>query len=257
MDVPVSGQRGALDLTHFRDHDHIVVRVERAAFKHRGNALALLQIQEIRKMEAAGCLRAVRDLVAFELVHVALVRDKEDIVMRRADEHFLNEILLALLHALHAASAALLRLVFIERHALDIALVGIGDNAVLDLDELLDVQLAGDLGDLGAALVGEFPSDLAKLLGNDLVDLLAITENVLQLGNFLAERKQLVRDLLALQTRQCTQTHLHDRLRLLLGQTDRSRDMQTGQVIFRAFEKCGHVHILKALHQALLALRDA
>ena len=38
-------------------------------------------------------------------------------------------------------STFMLGLVFIERHALDIALIRVGNNAVLDLDELLDVAL--------------------------------------------------------------------------------------------------------------------
>ena len=44
--------------------------------------------------------------------------------MRRADKKFFSEVVVLLGHALHAASAAVLCLVGVQRGALDITLVG-------------------------------------------------------------------------------------------------------------------------------------
>ena len=62
--------------------------------------------------------------------------------MRRGDEQARDEILLAHLHAAAAFAAALLRAIGGERHALDVAEMGDGDDHVLALDQVLVLDLA-------------------------------------------------------------------------------------------------------------------
>ena len=76
------------------------------------------------------------------------------------DEQAGDEILLAGLHAGAALAAAALRPVGRERHALDIAGMGDGDDHVLALDQVLVLHLAFLIDDHGAARGGELVLDL-------------------------------------------------------------------------------------------------
>ena len=71
--------------------------------------------------------------------------------MGRGDEQPGDEILLAGLHAGAALAAAALRPIGRERHALDVAGVGDGDDHVLALDQVLVLHLAFLVEDDGAA----------------------------------------------------------------------------------------------------------
>ena len=75
------------------------------------------------------------------------------------DEEAGDEILLLHRHAGAALAAAALRPVGVERHALDPAGVGHGDHHVLALDQVLVVDLAFLLDDLGPARRRELVAD--------------------------------------------------------------------------------------------------
>ena len=75
--------------------------------------------------------------------------------VRRGDEDLRDEILVARRHAGAALAAAALRAIGRERHALDVALVADGDDAVLALDQVFVLDLAFDVDDLGLARRGE------------------------------------------------------------------------------------------------------
>ena len=75
--------------------------------------------------------------------------------VRVGDEEAGDEILLARRHAGAALAAAALRAIGRERHALDVAGVADGDDHVLALDQVLVLDLASRLHDLGAARRGE------------------------------------------------------------------------------------------------------
>src|SRR5579864_3848099 len=70
--------------------------------------------------------------------------------MGRRHEHLAEEILLAHGHSSTAATAATLRSIGRERHALDVAAVTHRHNHVLALDELFDIGLELQLLDHGA-----------------------------------------------------------------------------------------------------------
>ena len=95
--------------------------------------------------------------------------------MRRGDEDLGDEILVARRHAGAAAAAAPLRAVGRERHALDVAAVRDGDDDVLALDQVLVLDLALDVDDLGAPRGGELGLDAGELVLDDADDARART----------------------------------------------------------------------------------
>ena len=97
---------------------------------------------------------------------------------------------------------------------LDITHIGHGQHALLLGDQILDVHLAGDDGDLGAALVTVLVAHLQALVLHDGLDLHLVGQNALVLGNLHQQRAQLVLNLLALQTAQLTEAHLNNSVRL-------------------------------------------
>ncbi len=108
-----------------------------------------------------GSLAAFGDLIALLAVHLAGVRKEEDIVVGRGGEHVDHRVLVAGGDALLAHAALTLSGVFADRRALDVAVLRQGEDALLLLDEVFNVDLVLDLLDLGDPLV-------AILVGNGL-----------------------------------------------------------------------------------------
>ena len=84
--------------------------------------------------------------------------------MRGGGKDALNEILLLRRHAGHAAAAALLAAIGRSRDALAVAGVGERKDALLLLDEILDVDLILDVLDLGQAVVAVLVADGDQLV---------------------------------------------------------------------------------------------
>jgi hypothetical protein len=75
-----------------------------------------------------------------------------------------DEILVLHRHAGAALAAAALRAIGRQRHALDVAGMGDGDDHVLAGDQVLVVHVGPPVGDLGAARRGELVPDLGTEL---------------------------------------------------------------------------------------------
>lgn len=97
--------------------------------------------------------------------------------MGGSDKHFLNEVLVPLLDSGNALAASLLNLVLAYGLTLDVADVSKGDNAVLNRDKVLNIDLAADIFDRRSSLVGVFLLYLFKLIGNNFKNLCIIAEN--------------------------------------------------------------------------------
>ena len=206
-DVGILFQRGALDEALLRDHGHkaaLGVGVLALA-DHVGDLFALGQLQQVDDVAALAGAAALGDGVALDAEQAALVGDKEHIVVGGAYEHLLHDVLFLAGHAGDAASAAALCLIGGLELALDIAGLGQGVNTLLLGDQVLDVHLAGDRLDLGAALVAEALLHFQQLVLDDGKHPGVIRQNgfpVLDLG---LQACQLFLDLQDLQTGQTAQ----------------------------------------------------
>ena len=135
----------------------------------RGDGLVLLQRQQIDEGLADRLRRRRRQAPHLHAVAHAARGEEQQRRVRRGDEDLGDEILVPRRHARAALAAAPLRAIGRERHALDVALVADGDDDVLALDQVLVLDLALHLDDLGAARHGELGLDGGEL-GLDDVD---------------------------------------------------------------------------------------
>ena len=217
-DVAELRQRRALDQTLTGDHGCvgvILVRVGGLA-QHQGDLFALLQLQQVDDVGTLGGAAALGNLVALQPVDAALVGHKQHIIVGRTDVQLLGKVLVLLGHTLHAAPAAVLRLIGVQRRALDVALVGQRKDAGFLGDEVLDVHLAGNGFDGGAALIAVLVGKGAQVGLDDLLDVAVVGEDVLVIGDGKAQITQLLLDFQDLETCQATQLQLDDGVRLHL-----------------------------------------
>ena len=152
------GQLVAPDRAAGGGEHHVELVPGRLVLRQRhdgGDALALLERQEVDQRLAARLRRRQRQPPDLLLVDLAARGEEQHRRVGRGDEQPGDEILLARLHAGAALAAAPLRPVGRERHALDVAGMRDGDDHVLALDQVLVLDLAFLLDDLGAARRGE------------------------------------------------------------------------------------------------------
>ena len=177
--------------------------------------------------------------------------------MSAANEHLLNEVLLALFHAGYAASAAVLGLILGERHTLDIAVVGERYNTVLLGDKILYIDLAAYVLDICSSLVVELLLDGFEVVFDYLVNSAYIGENILKIGYFGKESVQLISYLLTFKACELSESHLDDSLSLFLGKTRLILNVQTVKVILRTVKESRHINVLEALDHARLCLLNS
>ena len=140
--------------------------------------------------------------------------------MGRAGEHGLCHILFAPGHALDASAAAVLDRVCVGGYTLDIAEVRHGEHAGLLGDKILDINLAADIFNDGAAVVAELLGNGAGLLADYSKYSRLVRENIYKVGYLRLELSHLVLDLYALESGQLAESHLDYRLRLNLIETE-------------------------------------
>ena len=171
-------------------------------------------------MDTLGSLGTLGDLVAFQLVHHALIGYEQQVVVRRTYVHFLYKVVLALLHAGDTSAAAVLSLVGRNGHTLDVAAVGVGDYVFLYGDKILHVHLAADVFDAGAALIAELILYLLHLFDHYLQDTAVVGKDILEICDALSQLVQFVEDLLLLETGESCQGHVCDVVSLNVGKTE-------------------------------------
>ncbi len=111
------------------------------------------------------------------------------------DEDLGDEIFLARRHAGAALAAAALGAIGGDRHALDVAAMGDGDDHVLALDQVLDVLLELEVLDRGAARSPELLFDRDQLGTHDRLALHAAVQGLQVIADLLGELAQVVGDL--------------------------------------------------------------
>ena len=175
--------------------------------------------------------------------------------MSRGDEKLGDEVLVARRHAGAALAATALRPVHGQRHALDIAATADRNDHILALDQVLVLELALDIDDLGPARHGILVFDLGQLLLHDLDDAQARGEDLEIFPDLVGELLKVVADLVAAERGQPLQPEVEDGLRLLGAEpvSARFRDAMA-RVGDECDERGDVVRRPVARHQLLLGL---
>ena len=140
--------------------------------------------------------------------------------MRGRGENVLRKVLLAGAHRGNTAATAALCAVNRGRLTLDVAEMGEGIRAILLLDEVLNVDLVGNIFDASMTLIAVLLLDFLQFLLDNSQNIRIRREDFLKARNAALEVLVLVVDLLLLQTRQAAQTHIYDGLRLRLVEVE-------------------------------------
>ena len=130
--------------------------------------------------------------------------------MRARHKQTGNKIFVFGSHAGFAFAAALLRLIGIERHALDIAGVGYGHHHFFALDKGFHILFIFQIFNFGASRRGIFVFDFDKLVAHNAVKFFAAAQNRQTFPDFVAEAYQFLVDFVALQTGQALQLQIEN-----------------------------------------------
>src|SRR3989442_86714 len=164
-----------------------------------GDALVLTERQQVHHGLALGLAPALRNLVHLEPVHLAEVREKEEVGVGRGDEDIRDDVLLLRLHPGHALAAAALAPVGLDVSPLDVAGARVRDDHLLVGEQVLDREL-GRLGqDFRAARIAVLFLDGQELRPDDRHQFRVGGEDALQLLDEGQRLLVLLHDLVALE----------------------------------------------------------
>ena len=201
---------------------------------HRLHALARLHLDDVDDVCALGSLAALGDLIALLAVYLSGIGEEEDIVVGRGGEHVDHRVLVAGGDALLAHAALTLRGVLARARALDVAVAGQGEDTLLLLDEVFDVDLVLDLLNFGLALIAVLVADLKKLVLQNALEHRLVGEKLDKVGDLFFQLVKLVLELFAVEALQGLQAHIENGLRLHVGEREAFHQLFLRVVVARA-----------------------
>ena len=213
-------------------------KIPRAVFRNGqngGDLLARVELDDIDDRPSARGAVRLGDLIPLDGVHLAEVGEEQDIVMRGAYEHLLDEVVLLRAMPRDAHAAAILRAVFGNGETLHIARMGHGNDDVLLVDEVLVLDLAVIDGDLRLSLGGIFRLDGKQIVLDDFEHAPFAPENVFEVSDRCAQPFQLLFELLHFEGSETLQAHFENRVRLPLGKLERGGQAFRRLVLIRRF----------------------
>ena len=185
--------------------------------QHGGNFLPAGNLQQVDDGRSAGLTPGFGNLVAFQAVHAAQIREEHDLLVRAGHEHLGGIIRLLDVHAGDAASAAVLRPVRRGGNTLYIALMCHGHDHVLFLDQILDIDIVFRDRQLAPALITVLVPDLADLRLDHFHQQVLVSQDRRQPGDGLFQLLVFLLKPFALQAGQAGKAHVENGLGLLLG----------------------------------------
>ena len=222
----------ALDRAVACDHGEVELFVALfAEVEHGLHALSGLDLDDVDDVRALSGLTALGDLIALLAVDLAGVGEEEDIVVRGGGEHVHDGVLLAGGDALLAHAALALRGILAHAGALDVAVLREGEDALLLLDEILNVDLVLDVLNFGLALVAVLVANFDQLVLEDALEHRFVGKKLNEVGDLLFQLVILVLELFAVETLQGLQAHFKNGLRLNVGERKARHELFLGVVV--------------------------
>ncbi len=166
-------------------------------------------------------------------------------------EHVHHGVLVPGGDALLAHAALALGRILADGGALDVPVGGEGEDALLLLDQVLDVDLVLHVLDLGLAVVAVLVGDGLQLLLQDGLYQILIRQHPQIVGDFLLQLLVLVLQLLPVQPLQSLQAHIQNGLGLDIVQTEAVHQVLLGVVIAGADDMDDLVDVVLGNQQTL------
>ena len=210
-----------------------------------------LDLEDIHQRGALGGLAGFGDLIALLAVDLAGIGKEHDEIMGGGGKHVADVVLVAGGDALLAHAALGLGRVFADRRALDIAVVGQGIDALLLLDEILNVDLVLHILNFRLAFVAVLVGDGGQLLLQDGLHQRLVAEDPQEVGDALLQLLVLVLQLLPVETLQGLQAHIQNGLGLHIVQTKAGHQVFLGVVVAGADDADDLVNVVLSDQQTL------
>ena len=219
-------QRGLLHGAHAGGHEHVAVGREGAHVaserQHHVDFFTVLQREHVDDGAATRSARAGGHFPHLEPIQAAPVGEAQDVVVRVRDEELVDPVVFLRGCGLLAAPAALLRAVFAQGLALDVAGVAERDHHVGGGDQVFGGEVLRAVfhhAAAGAQLVlAEFLLDGGEFVANDDRYTLGLGQDVEQVFDDRHDFLVLGHDLVLLQAGQALQAHLQNFLGLRVRQ---------------------------------------
>src|SRR5581483_1388466 len=146
------------------EEDVLALLFEIAHRQNRAHIFARLQIEQALDRLAFARRTHIGNLIDFEPVHAARVREAKQVSVRGIDDELRDEIFLARLHPGAASSAPPLLAIGGNRRTLQVALMAYRYGHLLVGNEVFELQLGAFVDDLRAPLVAVLVANLFELL---------------------------------------------------------------------------------------------
>ena len=186
----------------------------------RRDLLARLKRENVDQIRALGRAACLRDLIALAAVHLAEVREEEDIIMCGGGEHTLYEVLLLRRHARDASAAALLAAVGRGGNAFAVARVGERKDALFFFDQVFNVDLVLDVLNFSQAIVAVFVADGSQFVLQNALEHFLVRQQLAVIFDALFKLFVFRFQLFAFQPLQALELHVQHDLRLNFGQIE-------------------------------------
>ena len=193
-------------------------------FSHRHDrrdGLILGEVEQVDDRLSASGPTTDRDLPHLDPVALAAAREDHDVVVRGRHEEVFNPVLVLGIHAAQATATTALGPVGVEREALHVALMGNREHHILLDDQVLDIEGANRLDDLGPPVVAVLFGNGAQLVLEDVHSPVFGLQDVAQVLDDEAYLVELVIELVDLEPRKARESHVQDRFHLTLRQLER------------------------------------
>ena len=202
--------------------------------EHGLHPLTLLDLQNVDEVGTLGGLARLGDLIALLPVDFTGIGKEQDMIVGRSGKHIHHRILFPGGDALLAHAALGLSGILADGSPLDVARLRQSKDALLLLNEVLNVDLVLHVLDLGLAVIAELLGNGGQLLLQDLTHQTFVGQHPVEVSDPLLQLLVLALQLLPVQALQCLQAHIQNGLRLNIVQTEALHELLLGIVISAA-----------------------
>ena len=209
-DIRVFRDRSLLDDSFLRHHEEIGLFIIVKNRYDRGDLLSRIQFQKIDDRRTSRSAAGFRNLISLHAVDTAKTREEHDHIMGPRHQKIFDIIIVNLLDALNAASAAVLDLEVIHGHSLDITKRSHRDDRIDIGNQVLRSYFGKILIDLASSVVAELLSYDTDLILDDKKKFVVIRKDRFKFGDPGKKFLMLLLQLLSFQTCQSAQTHVYD-----------------------------------------------
>ncbi len=209
-----------LDIPLLRRHQNVQRRLEVFDSHIRDNPFFLFLGDKVGDGLSAACFAPFRNLKHLQPVASAFIGKEQYVLMRRCDEHRLDEVVLFGRRTAASASSPGLPSVTADRGPFDKAIMADCDHHLFFGDHVLDAELLGLVHDLRPAFISVLLSHLQEFFADDLHLQLLAFQDCPEAFDQLDGLAVLLFDLLPFQSGQALQAHVQDGLCLEFGELE-------------------------------------